>query len=450
MTPSATPSDLTPAAAPICHHTEPPPPSHKPRPAHTLGTAVCLTCAAFLVYFCMYGVRKPFAVGMYEGAYFLGTGIRLKTALVLSQLLGYAFSKLSGIKFCSEASRHNRAWWLLGCVAVSELALIAFALVPGDWKVLAMFVNGLPLGLVWGLVIAYLEGRKLFEALFAGLSCSFILSSGAVKDVGALLLQHSASESWMPAIVGGIFLVPFAIGVWLLERAPNPSQEDIAARVQREPMCFNDRLRFFRKFWPALIPLIALYALLTAFRDYRDNYGVDIYDQLGYGDSHGIFIRTETPIAFGIFLVFAFLTLVKDHRRAVQLIYGAILAGLLIMGAATSLHLNGRLDGFAWMLLVGFGSYLAYVPFGAILFDRLLAAAQTGGTAIFAIYLTDSIAYLGTVLIQLQHDFLLPKVSHLDFLRDGSALISGAGILLLLIGWWFTSRCSRLTQAGRV
>jgi len=398
----------------------------------------------------MYGVRKPFASGTYAGAYFLGTSIKLKTALVLSQLIGYAISKLSGIKFCSEASRRTRAWMILGCVGVSELALIAFALVPGDWKALAMFVNGLPIGMIWGLVVAYLEGRRLFEVLFAGLSCSFILSSGAVKDVGSILLRHGVGEFWMPAVAGGLFLIPLVAGVWWLDRAPNPSREDIAARVQREPMHMHDRRRFFRQFWPALTPLIALYVLLTAFRDYRDNYGAEIYHQLGYGDSAGIFTQTETPIAIGIFLVFAFLTLVKDNRRAVRIIYAVMLAGLMIMGAATYLHLSGWLHGFAWMLLVGFGSYLAYVPFGAIIFDRLLAATQTGGTAIFAIYLADSVAYLGTVVIQLQHDFFLPKVSHLDFLRGGSALVSSLGILLLLIGWWFTHRCSlRVAAAAR-
>jgi hypothetical protein len=258
------------------------------------------------------------------------------------------------------------------------------------------------------------------------------------------MLQHGVPEFWMPAATGALFVAPLFTAAWLLNRAPNPTADDVAARVERAPMRGHDRMRFFRRFWPALIPLIVLYVLLTALRDYRDNYGADIYYQLGYRDSAGIFTRTEAPIAIGIFLVFALLTLVKDNRRAVRMIYAVMLAGLLIVGCATALHLGGRLSGFSWMLLVGFGSYLAYVPFGAIIFDRLLAASRSGGTAIFAIYLADSVAYLGTVAIQLQHDFLMPRVSHLDFLRWGSAVASGAGIVLLLVGWWFSARCSRL------
>ena len=168
-----------------------------PEPAHErsgVRVVVALTGAAFLAYFCMYAFRKPFTVGNYSDGYFLGTSIRLKTALTVSQLLGYAVSKFLGIKYCSEVGRARRAAWLIGCIVFAQAALIAFAIVPHDWKVLAMFLNGLPLGMVWGFIISYLEGRRVFEALIAGLSCSFILSTGVVKDVGAILLHRGVSE----------------------------------------------------------------------------------------------------------------------------------------------------------------------------------------------------------------------------------------------------------------
>ena len=44
-----------------------------------------------------------------------------------------------------------------------------------------MFFNGLPLGMIGGLVVRYLEGRRASELLLAALSCSFIVASGAVK-----------------------------------------------------------------------------------------------------------------------------------------------------------------------------------------------------------------------------------------------------------------------------
>lgn len=68
---------------------------------------------------------------------------------------------------------------LLTLIAIAELALLGFALAPTEFKGLALFFNGLPLGMVWGIVVRYLEGRRSSEFLLAGLSCSFIVASGS-------------------------------------------------------------------------------------------------------------------------------------------------------------------------------------------------------------------------------------------------------------------------------
>ena len=65
--------------------------------------------ASFSTYFCMYAFRKPFSAATYEGLAFFGTEVNLKTALVISQLIGYTLSKYVGIKVCSEVTRGRRA-----------------------------------------------------------------------------------------------------------------------------------------------------------------------------------------------------------------------------------------------------------------------------------------------------------------------------------------------------
>ena len=46
------------------------------------------------------------------------------------------------------------------------------------------------------------------------------------------------------------------------------------------------------------------------------------------------------------------------------------------------------------MILNGLGVYLAYVPYGSVLFDRLIASTGVVSTAVFAIYVADFIGYL--------------------------------------------------------
>ena len=135
--------------------------------------SVYAMCWAFATYFCMYAFRKPFGAATFEGLEFLW-GINLKTAFVIGQIIGYTLSKYYGCKYCSEIGRNQQAKALVLMIVIAEAALLGFALLPGNLKVLAIFINGLPLGMVWGLVSRYLEGRKTAELLFAGLSCSYI------------------------------------------------------------------------------------------------------------------------------------------------------------------------------------------------------------------------------------------------------------------------------------
>ncbi len=74
-------------------------------------------------------------------------------------------------------------------IFLSWLALVLFALIPAPWNVFTMFLNGLPLGMIWGLVFGFMEGRRTSEVLGAILCASFIVSSGAVKSVGKLLMR---------------------------------------------------------------------------------------------------------------------------------------------------------------------------------------------------------------------------------------------------------------------
>ena len=93
----------------------------------------------------MYAFRKPFAAATFEGALFLGTQVELKTAIVISQIIGYAISKYIGIKVCSEVTPGRRAAMLIGLILWAQAALILYGMVPDNLKVVAIFLNGLPL-----------------------------------------------------------------------------------------------------------------------------------------------------------------------------------------------------------------------------------------------------------------------------------------------------------------
>jgi len=393
--------------------------------------------AAFATYFCMYAFRRPFAAAKFEGASFFGTMLGLKTVMAISQTIGYAISKYMGIKVCSEIKPGQRAIALVVLIAWAQTALVGFGLAPDNFKVVAIFLNGLALGMVWGMVVGYLEGRRTSELLLVGLSCSYIVASGAVKNVGQILMSapYQVSEAWMPATVGGLFLAPFLAAVWLLNQIPPATPEDHEARTLRESMNRVHRWAFVRHFFWGLLFMLLAYLFLSAYRDFRDTYMVEILTDLGYpydSRNSSVITQTEIMVGLGVMPILALLNLIKDNRRGLVGTYVVMIGGLVLLGGATLLLDRGLIGGRAWLVLVGMGAYLTYVPYGSMFFDRLIASTRVVGTAVFAIYLADSIGYTGSVCTMIFKDQVVGGMSKLDFLKTFSYLLSLTGTVLLL------------------
>jgi hypothetical protein len=234
--------------------------------------------AGFAAYFSMYAFRKPFSVAIFGSVPGWHFALDYKIALVLAQVLGYAASKMIGVKVIAEVTPNKRAAAILVLIFMSWLALLLFAVVPAPWNVFAMFLNGLPLGLIW---------------------------------VGVIIV-------------------------------------------------------------------------------------------------------------------------VRDNVKALLVIHGVVFAGLLLLGLSTLAFQTGLLSPLAWMILSGAGLYMAYVPFNAMLFDRLIAASGTVGTAGFLIYVADTFGYLGSCALLLWRNFGLVQ---LDWLQVFTASAYGASIIgMILIG----------------
>lgn len=377
--------------------------------------AVYALTAAFITYFSMYAFRKPFAVGSYEGISGWAFALDFKITIVIAQVMGYALSKLIGIKIVSEAKPQSRALLIVGFVLFSWVALVLFAIVPTPMKVLAIFLSSLPLGMIWGLVFGFIEGRRASEWLGTGLCISFIVSSGVVKSVGrALVVDYNIPDLWMPAATGAIFLPVLALSVWMLSQTPPPDDRDVAERMMRLPMFREERKAFIARTGLGLILLIVAYVVLTALRDFRDNFAFELWDAMGYGNEPSVFSFSELPIAAIILMAFGLSSLIHDNRRAVLCYHLMIIAGAVVIGAATLAWQANYLDPLSWMIAVGAGVYLGYIPYNAVLADRLTAAIGMPGNAAFFMYLADASGYGGSVALMLIKNLGL-TLSWLDF-----------------------------------
>jgi hypothetical protein len=233
----------------------------------------------------------------------------------------------------------------------------------------------------------------------------------------------------------------------LLNQIPQPTSQDEGARVKRQPMNRAQRWQFVKQFLPGLIMLLTAYFFLTAYRDFRDNFGVELFQQLGYGEEEkAIFTRCELWVAFGVLAILGLLTLIKSNRLGLFAAFAIMTAGVMMMGVGTLLLDAGKIDGMTWMVLCGLGSYLAYVPYGSILFDRLIASTRVVGTAVFTIYIADSIGYCGAITVLLTKDLIAADSSRLEFFRYLTYFMAILGTLLLIASCIYFFMCHKLTD----
>lgn len=392
--------------------------------------------AAFITYLSMYAFRKPFTAATFDQLSLWG--IDYKILLILSQLFGYTLSKYIGIKIIAELKPENRTKTLVYLILLAWISLFLFAIVPYPFNFPFMFFNGLPLGMIWGVVFSYLEGRRFTELLGAVMASSFIVASGLVKGVGRYLIdQWAVPELWMPFFTGLIFLPALIFGAKLLHRLPPPNNEDIRLRTERVPMNYSDRKLFFQRFMPGIIFSVLIYVGLTIFRDLRDNFAIEFWTGYGYSNTPALLIFSEIPIAIVVLIIIALMIFIKDNKYAFFMnLTVNLFSGIFLLVITVLLMLN-RFDPVYWMILAGFAMYLPYIIFHTVYFERWIAYFKIKSNIGFLMYISDAAGYLGSTLILLFKNFNPYQISWIDFFKVSGLITSLLIIILSLLTFFY-------------
>lgn len=399
--------------------------------------SVMAAVSSFGTYTSMYAFRKAFAAATFIGQEYLH--IDYKVWLVMAQVIGYMFSKFYGIKFIAEVNSKNRARYILTLIGIAWAALLAFAFVPAPWNIVFLFINGFPLGLIWGLVFGYLEGRRSTEFMASVLSISLIFASGFVKTVGrTLLTTFHINEFRMPFITGAVFVLPLLLFVFCLELMPPPTAQDKQLRSERVPMSAAERRQFIMRFLPGIFLTLVIYVLLTIMRDVRDNFEVEIWAGLGI-KSNSIYTNIDSFISVMVLIAMSLLILVKKNLKAFKIIHLLILTGCILVGISTLLFAQKMISPVTWMTTAGLGLYLGYIPYNAIFFERMIATFHYKSNVGFVMYIADSVGYLGSVSVLLIKELGRPNISWNTFFRQGAMVVAVAGGICTFLSFLYFS-----------
>jgi hypothetical protein len=225
--------------------------------------------------------------------------------------------------------------------------------------------------------------------------------------------------------------------VYGLEKVPPPSAEDEALRTKRIPMTALDRKQLLKQYLPGIIAFVAIYLFATIFRDIRDNFSADMWKEMGYGSKPAIFTQTEIPITIFILVIIGAVVLIKNSFKALMVAHVFILLGFILAGVSTYYFTQQLLDPFWWMIWVGLGLYLVYIPFNSIFFDRLIAAFSMKGNAGFFIYVADAVGYVGSVSVMLMKEGMSLQIKWTQFFSQSVMILSFVGVFITLYAMYY-------------
>ena len=383
--------------------------------------------AALLSYTLVYALRKPFTAATFSGLEFMG--MDYKTAATVVQIAGYLLSKLAGIKLISELKRENRFRFIVTSVLLAEAALLVFAFAPQPYNIWALFVNGLSLGCMWGVIFSFLEGRRLSGVLGAIMGLSIAFSSGLAKSLGLFLMNDLGIDAFlMPAAIGlgaSVLLIALAFA---LDRLPDPTADDVRQCTRREPMDGRQRKRIFWQFAPLLVFLFLGNLFITVVRDIKEDFLVNLIDTTRF--SPWMISGVEGMVTLVILTVLLGISFIHDHQKVLNTILLLSIVGLLALVMVALNYENLQLEPLVWLFIQSLGLYVAYLSFQTVFFDRFVACYNIKGNVGFFIATIDFIGYLGTVGVLIFREF---AADNLDWIEFYNTLVVVLGLLSCMV-----------------
>lgn len=359
--------------------------------------------AALLSYSLVYALRKPYTAASFEGWDFWG--VDYKVAVTTIQILGYLVAKFFGIKIISELKREKRFRFFVSSAVLAEVALLFFGFLEAPYNALAMFVNGLALGCMWGVIFSFIEGRKITDMLASLLGVSIVFSSGLAKSFGLYVINDlNIDPFWMPALIGGIALPLLIFMGYMLKRLPHPTAEDIQLRNERVVLDHKARKALFRKYAPILSLLFVGNFLLLVLRDIKEDFLVNILDM--EGQSSWMFAQVDTVVTLIILGIFGLFVFFRSNIKALMCLMLLVIAGCLTMTYVSANYEALDWSPITWLFVQSLSLYLAYLTFQTIFFDRFIACFKIQGNVGFFIAIIDFIGYVGTVSLLSIKEFL--------------------------------------------
>jgi hypothetical protein len=381
---------------------------------------------ASLSYFFTYGISSALFAGDFATTSVFGN---TKDAITIAQIIGFVIGKIIGATMLHNIKKSHRFILFMIVTSMSAIPLVIFGFLPAVGQVCMMLISGMFLVLIWGFLVFYIEGRYATDIIIMVIYMALIMASGISKTLATVLMRNEGiSENFMPAICATIGCTGTILFMYLLSIAPPPTEEEKASRQAREPSTSAEQTAFFKKYRVGLTAILIVYGMLSAYRNFRDYYALELWtDLLGADFDSGTYSLSEIIVSIAVTAIYCGLIFIKNEVTAFFVILGMMLSGGIVICIST---IFGEYNGFLWIVMVGIGAFIAYVPPGAMLYDKLMAASKTNFTTVFLIYVSEVAGSSTTLLVILLKTFAFSTTSFITYFTVLSYLTSA----ILIVG----------------
>lgn len=388
--------------------------------------------AVFMLYTSVYALRSPVTIGEYNVNSIFG--LNFKVVLLGSQIIGYTLSKIVGIRVISGLQSEGRITKILLLLLLAILFLFGFACLKSYFKTVCLFFNGLCLGIIWGVMFSFLEGRKHTDIFCSVLGASYIISPAIARSVGKYIIEMNFSnEYWMPFIVACIFIPVLSISLYMFKKLPDQSGKDISERKVRKPMSVKQCKNAVKEYFCGILLIVIMFTFLSVLRELKNSFSLEIWTELGFEKNYNVYITSEIPVTIIVLILMPLLVLVKKHIKAIEYMHYIVVTGFMVIFLSGYLFMAVLITPYMFMTLLSIGLYMGYIPFNAFLFDRISAIFPVMGNVGFMMYVIDSFGYLNSVYLFIYKNIIYNDVSWLSFVLKSSEIFGVSGAILCIL-----------------
>lgn len=395
--------------------------------------AVYIAIISSLTYFFQYFISTSMFAGSFDTSSFLGN---TKNALVISQSMSYIAGYIIGYFWLSKINKKNTFKYFILTIFGSFVPLLLFVTQLPVFQIIGTFISGVCITNIWGFIVFYVEGRHASSIIIMIIYMLLIIGGGFAKSVGAILLDNDINENLMVVycgIIGLVGCIGFAI---LLNNTPERNEEEEKSKTIKKTGddIITIQNEFINKYKIGLLANSIVYGFISGYRKYRDYYSLELWIELmGHNFNAGIYSYSDIIISIAVTLIYCLIIYIKSDITSFFVLLVIMIIGSFIIAISTLTYSYYEYESFIWIVLTGVGVYMAYVPPGVLLYDKLISATKTEISIVPIIFLSELIAQIVTLLIILIKSNIYTLYSYVSYFVYISYMTGGCVIVGMII-----------------